>query len=413
MQLKKYCLSLFLTFSTCYMYSQNVVQPLTKKQKVDDFNYLFDNLSDSYPYFEVNKRLTGIDWLHNKKMYLNKIKNSKSDVAFFNQINTILNDLNNGHTDTYPTKIYSYFYDAYIAALVENPNLKGYISELDKTTPEKCEYWREIASTQDSRTSLKGETQNVSTEEVIPQKNISTHFFNKENFATVKITSFSYDLIDSDIEILQAFFKKARSYNSLIIDIRGNQGGDDTYWMKYIVPYLIGNDIEYPIITAFKASEKMTQMKPDYKANIPLETLNFKNLPVELLSGDYKFMKHTNMIQADSATPNYKGAIYLLVDRKVYSSAESFTYFCKATRFATVVGEQTAGDGIGSDPLLLTLPNSGIVIRFTGEMALNVDGSSNEEMKTIPDIEINNLTIQTTMKEIISHISSVLANNKK
>ena len=87
----------------------------------------------------------------------------------------------------------------------------------------------------------------------------------------------------------------------------------------------------------------------------------------------------------------FNGKIYLLVDGEVFSSSETFAYFSKATKFATIIGERTGGDGIGTDPLITTLPNSGISIRYTGEMGLNIDGSANEEMRTKPDFEIKGL----------------------
>ena len=61
--------------------------------------------------------------------------------------------------------------------------------------------------------------------------------------------------------------------------------------------------------------------------------------------------------------------------------------FCQATGFATLVGSQTGGDGIGAlDPILMRLPNSGILIQFTMMYGLNPDGSSSEEAGTAPDI---------------------------
>ena len=38
--------------------------------------------------------------------------------------------------------------------------------------------------------------------------------------------------------------------------------------------------------------------------------------------------------------------------------------FLKQSKAATIVGGVSGGDGIGSDPVLFALPNSGIVIRM-------------------------------------------------
>jgi len=129
-----------------------------------------------------------------------------------------------------------------------------------------------------------------------------------------------------------------------------------------------------------------------------------------LNNNQYAFYSDNDSVFPSKKGVAYKGNKYLLVDKLVYSSAESFAYFCKTSKFAQVVGETTGGDGIGTDPILLTLPNSGIVIRFTGEMALNADGSSNEEMKTEPDLKLENLKELKDIKEIFKEIK--LDNNK-
>ena len=84
----------------------------------------------------------------------------------------------------------------------------------------------------------------------------------------------------------------------------------------------------------------------------------------------------------------FKGKILLLVDNAVFSSSESFAVFAKTTGWATLVGTDTGGDGIGFDPIPLVLPNSGLIIRFPGEMGLNPDGAVNEEVSTKPDIYV-------------------------
>ena len=55
---------------------------------------------------------------------------------------------------------------------------------------------------------------------------------------------------------------------------------------------------------------------------------------------------------------------WVLVDRDVCSASESFVNFVKKTRWAKTVGTKTKGDGLGSTPILVMLPNSGLLIRF-------------------------------------------------
>ena len=115
------------------------------------------------------------------------------------------------------------------------------------------------------------------------------------------------------------------------------------------------------------------------------------------------FEKSTLKVKPRKYRSPFNGRIWLLVSQDVYSASESFTVFSKATGFATIVGSQTGGDGIGAlDPVLLQLPNSGLIAQFTMMFGLNPDGSSNEEMGPVPDIitKGTEIPLVTVLREI-------------
>jgi C-terminal processing protease CtpA/Prc len=377
-----------LLFITLLFLKNAFSQTLTQEEKVSDFNYLYTELEKSYPYFDVNKRMNNIDWLSKKNEYAQKIRESVTDKEFFITVTSILNDLNNDHTDTYPTVIYNYFYKGYKGASIQNSSYLPYVQELEKTDTIRTKYWAEINNTIFNAQNASKNTEVISREaDHQISENIVVDFKDSLSLALIRIKSFSYDFVESDSQILKEFFKKAHNYDNLIIDIQGNDGGTTDYWMDNIIPYLINESITFSMTYGFKKSDRLKAFKPKYfEENIGYKEINLPNMPEELKNGDYMFRKRGLHINPESNSKNYNGKIYLLVDNVVFSSAETLAYFCKMTKFATVVGEKTNGDGVGTDPLLLTLPKSGIVIRFTGEMGLNPDGSSNEETKTIPDI---------------------------
>ena len=114
---------------------------------------------------------------------------------------------------------------------------------------------------------------------------------------------------------------------------------------------------------------------------------NFQNSPPELKK-DFKYYDmFINRIEPNNSV-GFKGKIYLLVDKHVFSASEQFTSFAKSTGFATLVGEKTGGDGIGFEPVICSLPNSGYLFRFSQEMGLTSSGSCNFENKTDPDIVV-------------------------
>lgn len=394
---------LFICMFSVLTYGQSS-KNMSQKQKLKDFDFLYRELAATYPYFGVNQRMHQVNWLDNKQKYRQLIESTSNDTAFIIAISQILGDLNNGHTDLLPTKMYDYFYKAYSRLIDRDKSYKPYVKELERyQAKNKVQHWQKIIEAYHAKSHTEESNTNTSLAKKVVS-NVQTRFDEKRQTAIVSIRSFSYEHLEADQDILTAFFKKAHEYPSLIIDIQGNSGGDDAYWMSLIVGYLIDQSIDFPVVFGFKPSRRIQRLKPDYKANIKLQELDLPHLPKEFKRGDYQLHSTQSTIHPNEHGKAYKGTIHLLVDESVYSSSETLAYFCKATNFAKVYGQTTSGDGIGSDPLLLTLPHSGLIIRFTGEMALNPDGSANEETKTKPDVWLDGITTEARLQQLLEKI---------
>ena len=85
-------------------------------------------------------------------------------------------------------------------------------------------------------------------------------------------------------------------------------------------------------------------------------------------------------------TVEFNGKIAILIDKCVYSSAESFTIFCKNTGFATLYGTNSGGDGIGRQ-VYWALPHSKLILCYSFALGLFESGYANEEYHTAPDSE--------------------------
>jgi hypothetical protein len=399
--------SLFLVIGPCLLVGQDSIRQLSTDEKLADFEFLFTEFEESYPYFGINKRQNGVDWLGNKELYAEKVKATTNDKEYIATIEEIVFELGNGHTDLYPTTLYDYFYDGYSQMMAEVPHLSTMVEELERFgAKEKVKYWQKLLKDEEDNEeeASDGEAVNeeASDEETSRPAKLSTVINGRTMI--VNLPSFGYEKIEADADELKDIFKKAHKYDNLILNIQGNSGGSEDYWQEHIVAHLLDDEISYPIVMAFKNSERLKRFKPGYTENLTYEALGLPNLPPELSTGDYLFSRDTNFISPTKRSKHFAGKVYLLVDEVVYSSAEALAYFCKVTGFAEVVGQTTSGDGIGSDPLLLTLPKSGIVIRFTGEMGLNPDGSANEETKTVPDILLTGATAELRLEQLLERI---------
>ncbi|HHW58503.1 MAG TPA: peptidase S41 [Clostridia bacterium] len=223
-------------------------------------------------------------------------------------------------------------------------------------------------------------------------QNYQTAIIKKDKVAYLKVYSLLADY-KKDQEGIYKFFKEIKDYPYLIIDIRGNSGGNDMYWMENIVAPLIDKPLKTDYYMIMRNGE---YINPFIKAklNFSLPTLKSTkelpqnlNFPYDIKGNLGKFIHFTKTIPPKNPV-GFKGKIFLLVDEYVYSSSESFASFAKATKWATLVGTATGGDGIGVDPTICALPNSGLIFRFPFDMGINPDGTINEEKHTQPDIYV-------------------------
>ncbi|MFA6941534.1 MAG: S41 family peptidase [Clostridiaceae bacterium] len=356
---------------------------LTKEEKIADFNYMYEILKDNYPYFEVNKRLNGgLDWLSNKENYIDAIQSTQNDEEFYKKLQEILSDLNNGHTDMLDKIFYDYAKKAYNMQPKTN---EEWLKQLNNP--------KAVVRYGGMKSASVGFP--ISSDSETPD-NVKTEVIDNGKAAYLSIKMLNTFNIESDMKIIKPFLKSIVSTRAIIIDIRGNGGGDSRYWSDNIVPMLINKTLsnkEYIAYRGGKFTEEFLKSRYEtgYEKLQPIENINkenLKNLPAEVMK-DFKYysVSETNIEPKDSI--DYTGEIYLLVDGSVFSSSEAFAAFCKGTGFAVLVGERTGGDGIGFDPAVCTLPNSGFVFRFTQEMGMTSDGSCNFESKTEPDIKIS------------------------
>ncbi|WHY19144.1 S41 family peptidase [Paenibacillus sp. G2S3] len=368
------------------------VSPLTVEQRLEDFDYMWKIIEENYPFLEVNKRLNGEDWLANKEEYRNKIAAVKTDDEFLGEMTFVLSRLNNGHTNFISKDEYPWYLNTYVQAgfgyepwinVFQQPNVLARYNQKPLN--------EQTSSDEISKNNNMVEEEGVRKE---TSGNVEKVIIEPDQIAYLGMRSFGGHLMEMDSAEIRDFFKQVKDFKTLILDIRGNGGGSSDYWRIHIVPQLINKPITYNTYSlyrgdkyadAFMQSRRLTEgLQPI--ANIKDEEL--PKIPPEATTMFKNYNKNVDIVTPYHSV-GFKGEIYLLLDSAVYSSAEGFAAFAKGTGFATVVGGRTGGDGLGTDPLLAALPNSGYVFRFSLQMGLNSDGSCNEEVKTVPDIEVD------------------------
>lgn len=72
---------------------------LTQEQKLEDFEYVYDTLTESLPMIDCYEELYDISFRNNKEKYEQLIRETESDIEFYTALSAIIQDVPSFHTD--------------------------------------------------------------------------------------------------------------------------------------------------------------------------------------------------------------------------------------------------------------------------------------------------------------------------
>lgn len=349
---------------------------LTKEQMLADYDAMWRDIGDNYPLMGVAARTTKKDFKKVQDDYRGKMAGVKSDGEFFEELSDCIKEFKGtGHLSVLDEKRYASSLSIYKKY---NGSPKGkYLYRVLDNPASRTFY------SSDGMDTYEIERQNASKHG--GSGNLTVKIPEEGQIAYLGIKSFGSELVEVDAPKIKEFFQKIRDYRYCILDIRGNGGGDSTYWMDHIVS---PNLTQKVVLTSYELvkGEAAKQYLSTVSRLHPISA--FEKMPAtnrdDLAEMKY-FIQSEFTVGQTQRDKAFHGSFYLLTDGKVYSSSEAFATFCRQTGFAKLVGKATGGDGMGTDPMLFALPNSGAILRFSASLGLNPDGGSNEEFGTTPD----------------------------
>ncbi len=394
---------IFISYFFVNYKTPDYIKTFDTKAALEDYEQAFTIIESSYPYIDAAQRLYDIDVLEIKDFYYNKIQNTKSiTLKEFNEILTdCINEFNYlGHISVMDANFYYYAKNnlsntqgfEYHYSMLNNPNSDetyqylnrfSLINNLFKTTESINEY-----------------NENNMTLSLI------------DNTIVVTISAFNPNYIDKDLEKLELFIIENSDIENLVIDLTHNSGGSDYYWMQVLVQPFIKEDLTSNNRFLLLKSSTYTQDLISI-----LETQEISKKEIELLPNinlnDIKGLELAYTIPGITVSPSDDYIdienIYLLINENVMSSGDIFASFCKDTKFATLIGQPTSGNGPSINPYYFPLNNSGLILTFQIDYTTDSTGALNSEVGTLPDIysQNNEKPLNTYKREVIPYFENI------
>ena len=359
---------------------------LTQAQRLEDYDYLVKTLKDSYLCLGLRDRENPDDPAEDIfREYRNMIEESDSDQAFYSAV----------YSTWYRLGSYGHF------QIIEPEEYFPMLDWCAKEDTTGRERWKELIEASEEHykrlsayLDALGDGGGGSWKEGEAGETLHTLLLPEEGIAYLKVDSFPADYEPSyqkEAQTIRDFYNAAGNCTDLIIDLTDNGGGNEGYWQDLLAAPLT----DVPLSCTNYALLACSENNRPYIDNVftpedlhPIAELpDLPKLNRDGLEAATHFVESALRVEPAAKRAAFHGRVWLLVGPQVYSASESFAVFCQATGFATLVGAQTGGDGIGAlDPVLLRLPGSGILIQYTMMYGLNPDGSSSEEAGTTPDL---------------------------
>lgn len=203
-----------------------------------------------------------------------------------------------------------------------------------------------------------------------------------------------YNIIDSVKKI-----GKGKPIEKIVIDVRGNRGGGDGFWMD-LLSAIVKDTITFYDRVALNANEQTIHF---FKSEYPKEMVDeYEYLEIPFLEGKNMFV-HTQLstIDPQKESLGYSGPIFILQDENTFSSGHSFSSFATHSDQLISVGVPTGNMvGFGFNPWHFQLNNSLFTFHFEPAIDLSHAKKWEDTFQCTPEI-----VVWPTVEEIVDYKS--------
>ena len=196
----------------------------------------------------------------------------------------------------------------------------------------------------------------------VEKKEPAITFGIKGKTATLKVRSFSNHLISRSGQNFNKVYKKAfkqikqKDVTDLILDLRGNEGGNTTPTVK-LFSYL--HDKPF---TPWKDAHLIIDKIPNENYfNNDGSFTSFSTIPLTKIGNVFRRSTYSGLREHSPEKNNYKGRLYVLTDAFSASASGDISGLLKNVNRAVFVGEESGGnqnENVSGLSLTLVLPNT-------------------------------------------------------
>lgn len=395
-----------------------VVYGLSTEEKLEDFDYLYTVISENYPLLSANERVFGFNWLEKEQLYRRNIEHNTKDESgvisnsmYAAEMGKITRELYNNLTHPITR---NFFWGHQVLTNPQYSNNFELWNEVLKDENVLSWYDFQLAEGQEPPT---------------PYAGIGIDFVHADNYrrnirsfrtgivvpgevAYLRVFGMSDLRVEADGKLIREFLEEIKDYNQLLIDVRDNGGGIDEYWMQNLVAPLIKEELSvdnYFFVRGEYSKRFYDSRGIELFPVTELDSELLASFPEGIEEGFQYYGIHTVSIESKNPV-DFKGDIYLLTNRGSHGSTERFANFVRGANLATIVGDFTACNAPIFEPILFSLPNSGMVIRYRGELVINSDGNISSHVGIVPDVRIFNSTVKAPAYQVDEVVNYILQN---
>jgi len=214
---------------------------------------------------------------------------------------------------------------------------------------------------------------------------VVTHYFQKQGIFYAKIPAMREELGDTIKGRLTELISNHK-VKSVVIDIRGNGGGSDNTYNKFL-SMLVKDTLKKNVIVARNFSPYIQE---HYHINrdsiLKSNTQTFHPGVPQLDAPEMYYIKQSfNFVEPDSASYALEGKIYILQDRYIYSSASNLSSLAKNSEQLISIGETPdLLGGLQADVMIKMLPYSKFIFRVEPQIDFT-------DIKNVTDIFQNHV----------------------